>query len=676
MFRFLAYVVPLCVLVTHNAFGQSIYFNEANMSVEFGPNTVGTLNNTSSVQNVIDAPSASSSEVHTQQSHIWHTGEQLEVIFDIGEDHLITSIHFWNYTAENFDVDLIEVKFLDSESNNTGTLELTPSLGGTPIFAEDFAVNPPVIAKSLEVVLKGSNNQNDFQNMGFTGMRINIPTGGNNEGSVVDACIDTDGDGFGWNGVETCEPAAGDNEESVVAACVDTDGDGYGWNGVETCDPTAGDNEGSVVGACVDTDGDGYGWNGVETCDPTGGNNEEPVVGVCIDADGDGFGWNGVETCDPSISQNLNSFFEDFEAEFDNRDSALFTSESFVVSETYVNVPSLSQFNIEGNVDLVRSNDGFGLECSTADGLCIDLDGTGGTRIPVSTLTSNDITLDDGDYVLSFEIGGNDRLDASDTVAISVEPYLPRFEITLERNDSMRRLDYPFSVDGSGTVNIVFELQGQSDDSGPLLDEVRIRTDVPNKRNCAEIKASGGSVGDGLYTIDVDGSGDLDPFEVYCNMTVFDGGWTLFANHKDGIESVQSLDIVDEDVFGVLSQKRWAALRNSLSVGFLFIDENGKNSFIRRESLLAANCGGYYDVDDLGAISGSEVTGFLFHNETTGCTGSGLDYTIVKLSDNRDESYLASGASLYQYSLLKFDDWPYDGNRSWNQQNELLYFLK
>jgi len=52
-------------------------------------------------------------------------------------------------------------------------------------------------------------------------------------------------------------------------------------------------------------------------------------------------------------------------------------------------------------------------------------------------------------------------------------------------------------------------------------------------KSCEEILLNNPGSPDGIYTIDPDGSGDIEPFDCYCDMSTDDGGWTLVTIHSD-----------------------------------------------------------------------------------------------------------------------------------------------
>ena len=151
-----------------------IYLNQSNITVAVGAGTTATTSNNTfnggqTINKVIDAPSADAEEFHNQTTHIWYSGGGLELLFDFQTQYDLTTLHFWNYTGEGFDVDNIDFTFFDATSTEVGSLTITPALGTSPgITAQDIVLAAPLNVEFVTAFLTGTNGEVDFQNIGFT----------------------------------------------------------------------------------------------------------------------------------------------------------------------------------------------------------------------------------------------------------------------------------------------------------------------------------------------------------------------------------------------------------------------------------------------------------------------------------------------------------------------------
>lgn len=150
----------------------TMYLNDQNISVSLiSPDTLtGGV-----IGNVIDATSPTAFDVHNQTTHVWRSNADLELLLDLGMEYDLEKLHFWNYTGEGFDVDDVTFTFLNSSNTEVGVFNFSPELGQAPIFAQDVFLNDIKNTRYVNVLLTGTNDEVDFQNIGFTGLPSGDP---------------------------------------------------------------------------------------------------------------------------------------------------------------------------------------------------------------------------------------------------------------------------------------------------------------------------------------------------------------------------------------------------------------------------------------------------------------------------------------------------------------------
>lgn len=128
----------------------------------------------------------------------------------------------------------------------------------------------------------------------------------------------------------------------------------------------------------------------------------------------------------------------------------------------------------DGSIDLVADNS-YGIRCSGETGLCIDLDGTTGDAATIST---DPINLAAGAYVARFDMSGNQRGGATDTVTFTINDLVDEV-LSFESADPFQTFEFSFSLASATAVVFGFSTAG-GDNIGPILDNVALESvDVP-----------------------------------------------------------------------------------------------------------------------------------------------------------------------------------------------------
>ena len=196
----------------------------------------------------------------------------------------------------------------------------------------------------------------------------------------------------------------------------------------------------------------------------------------------------------------------------------------------------------------------------------------------------------------------------------------------------------------------------------------------PQPISCSTIHMNSPTANSGFYYIDLDGIvpaptfgvTDNDPFRIYCDMETNGGGWALIAAHTDNTPVSISTDIAPEIGTGVIDDTQWQALKNSMNMGFMLLDENNLMTTVSHPTLNSASCiNPFNDIASLAGISS------LFHHQIGSCDKISNPYSAINL-----EADSPIGASLIQSIDAPFDIWPYADDDSSDEQDKLLYFVQ
>lgn len=125
-------------------------------------------------------------------------------------------------------------------------------------------------------------------------------------------------------------------------------------------------------------------------------------------------------------------------------------------------------FVTDGTVDVVNTGT-YGLTCKGGLGRCVDLDGSTGNA---GKLSSRLLSIDAGTYTLSFDISGNQRGSAADSMQMTLGGFLNQ-SFSLAATAPWATQTFSFSVASNTSNYIVFNHAG-GDNIGILLDNVSL----------------------------------------------------------------------------------------------------------------------------------------------------------------------------------------------------------